>query len=293
LAHTSRMYGYPVGFDPGGGAFTFVLLVTGSVVFYRQRHRTDLALLLLPFGLALTAAFLRLYPYGASARIAQWAVPAICILSATGASWAIAQFSSARVRVSAMRVLLGFLIFFGVAQGVAYIVHPYKAQRDRAARDFARWFWMEKARDAELVCAWNDLELPFARPRGSHVLGNGQYWCNQRIYSPRHRRGEAADLSRVAEDHPIRVVFLESMISIPNNGFAEWLDEMRLQYQQVGMEQHKPAHYTDSPDFEQEEVVVFEFKPRTSPEIKRFERKQKRRNRPKGKKAASKERSGE
>jgi hypothetical protein len=292
LAHSGRMFGYPVGFDAGGGAITFVLFVIGSVVFFRRRCRTALALLLLPFGLALVAAALRMYPYGLSGRISQWAAPAICILAATGVAGVITRFSSARVRTAAARATLGFLVFFGVAQGVADVIHPYKAQRDRSARDFARWFWVEEARDAELLCAWNDLELPFARPHGSHVLGNGQYWCNQRIYSPRHRSGEVADLGRVADDHPIRVVFLRSMINTPGNGFAEWLDEMRLQYQQVGMEQHKPAHYTDSPDFEQEEVVVFEFKPRTNPEVKRFERKQKRRGKRQSKKPPDENNAG-
>lgn len=276
LAHSGRMFGYPIGFDAGGGAVTFILFAIGSVVFFKQRRRTPLALLLFPFGLALIAASLQKYPYGLSGRISQWAVPAICILAAAGFAWVLGLLSRVKARRLVMNGMLGFLAFFGVAQGVADIVHPYKAQRDREARDFARWFWVEKSRDAELLCAWNDLQLPFARPQGSHVLGNGQYWSNQKIYSPRLRRGEAADLSRVTDDHPIRVVFLESMIDQPGNGFSGWLDETRAEYQQVGLERHRPAHYTDSPDFEQEEVVVFEFKPRTSPDAKRFERKQRR-----------------
>jgi hypothetical protein len=277
FAHSGRMFGYPIGFDAGGGAITFILFVFGAVVLFRQRRRTPLALFLIPFGLALIAASLQKYPYGLSGRISQWAVPAICILAATGFTWVLGNLSRVRMRRLAMNAMIGFLALFGVAQGFADIVHPYKAQRDRAARDFARWFWVEKARDAELLCAWNDLQLPFARPQGSHVLGNGQYWSNQKIYSPRQGGGEAPDLSRVADDHPLRVVFLESMINQPGNGFAEWLDEMRAEYQQVGSELHKPAHYTDSSDFEQEKVVVFEFKLRTSPEVKRFERKQRRR----------------
>ena len=262
FAHSGRMFGYPIGFDHGGGALTFVFLLIGAVVFFRMRRRTPLALLLMPFGMALTAAAFQQYPYGLSGRISQWAVPAICILASTGLVRATRSLSSPTNRKRAIRWVFGFLVFFGLAQGVADIVHPYKASRDRSARDFARWFWVEKARDAELVCAWSDLRLPFAEPRGRHVLGNGQYWANQKIYSPRLARDDAADLSRVTDEHPLRVVFLSSMLNKPESGFAEWLEQMRSEYQQVGVERHKPAHYTDSPDLEQEEVVVFEFRPR-------------------------------
>ena len=166
------------------------------------------------------------------------------------------------------------LVGFGLVVAVRDIVQPYMGEEDRSARDFARWFWIEKARDAELVCAWNDLDLPFAKRPPAHILGNGQYWCNQRIYSPRLRRGEPVKLNSISKDHPLRVVFLESMINKPGNGFAEWLKDMRSRYQQVGEERFKPAHYTDDASFEQEEVVVFEFEPRVSEEDKRFKREQ-------------------
>ena len=276
-AHVGRMFGYPVGFDAGGGALTFILLVVGSVVLYRTRRRVPVALLLFPFGFGLIAAVMHKYPYGLGGRISQWAVPSICVLAAIGFSSLVARLSSLHRRSIAVKAMLGFLIFFGLVQGLMDIVHPYKAVRDRSARDFARWFWVEKGRDAELVCAWNDLKLPFAEPKGAHVLGNSHYWCNQRIYSPRHRRGEAADLTQVSAKHPLRVVFLETMINKPDSGFDEWLESMRTEYQQVGMERHKFAHYTDSPDLEQEEVVVFEFRPRLSREEKRLERQERRR----------------
>ena len=289
FAHTGRMFGYPIGFDEGGGAFPFIFFVVGGVVLYRRGRRLPVALLVLPFVVALVAAALRKYPYGLSGRISQWAVPAICLLAPVGFAWLVARLASPKWKSLAVKGALGFLALFGLAQGVMDIVHPYKAQRDQSARDFARWFWVEKARDAELVCAWNDLRLPFAEPRGSHILGNSHHWCNQRIYSLRHRRGGAADLDRLSAKHPLRVVFLESMITDPDNGFAEWLTEMRTEYQQIGTEQHKFAHYTDSPDFAQEKVVVLEFKPRRSREEKQLERRQRRQDRRQDRKSGPKE----
>ena len=277
-AHTGRMFGYPIGFEGGGGAKVFVLFVIGAIVFYRARRRAVVTTLLLPFGIALVASALRMYRYGQSGRITQWAVPAICILAPAGSVWILTLFSRPKARQIIARSVVGFLIFFGLILGVRDIVRPYMGKEDRAARDFARWFWVEKARDAELVCAWNDLELPLAKRPPAHILGNGQYWCNQRIYSPRLRRGETANLERISKDHPLRVVFLESMTNKPGNGFAEWLEETRSKYQQVGEERFRPAHYTDDASFEQEEVVVFEFEPRVSNEDRQSKREEAKRD---------------
>ena len=56
-------------------------------------------------------------------------------------------------------------------------------------RDFARWFWFDKAQDAELVCLWTDLHERFYAPPEGDDTGF-VYYCNQRIYSPRLAKGE-------------------------------------------------------------------------------------------------------
>ena len=238
-AHTGRTFGYPLGGENGGSVLTFAAFAAGAVVLYRAGERRLLAVLLLPFAAGLGAAVLQRYPYGGSGRVSQHLVPAICLLAGLGA----ARLSSlAKREASRRRAQAGVLVFlavFGLLLAPAAILRPYRDRPDSVGRDFARWFWDTKSRDAELVAAWEDLGLDFARPPDRWAPGGAGYRVNQRIYSRRLRRGDAADLARVSADHPLRVVFLGSALSGRQEAFAGWLDDMERRYELAGRERHR------------------------------------------------------
>jgi len=261
-AHTGRTFGYPLGAEHGGSVLTFAAFAVGAIVLFRARRRLHLALLLCPFGLAFVAALLGLYPYGGSGRVSQYMVPAICLLAGLGAARisSIAKRSASRRRAQAC--VLAFLVLFGVLFGLGSFLRPYRDRPDMIGRDFARWFWDVKSRDAELVCAWQDLRLDFARPgeRGWTPGGAG-YRINQRIYYKRIHRGQPPDLASVSEQRPLRVVFLGTAVHSQPDAFEEWLREMRTQYDFLGRERHDLGRFEEQHG-QGDWVEIYSFVPR-------------------------------
>jgi hypothetical protein len=73
------------------------------------------------------------------------------------------------------------LVAIGVVPLLRDATHPYRTERDRAARDFARSFWPEVAADARVLCLRADLNiLPADSPNPDVAL----YLANRRIYAP-------------------------------------------------------------------------------------------------------------
>lgn len=249
-AHTSRTFAYPVGGDQGGSTLTFLCFAGGAVFLYRAGKWLLLAVLVLPFVLMMGAAVLQYYPYGGSGRISQHLAPAICILVGLGSASFLARFQSVESRRRALFWALGVLAFFGVGSGVRDVIRPFLESSSIGSRDFARWFWTEKARDAELVCALVDA------PGGSEYRGQlpflPRYWSNQRIYSERHRLKEAPRWDRISEQHPLRVAVprvdldektassitdsVAQSIAASDAEVSAWLETLRSEYRQVGVE---------------------------------------------------------
>ena len=61
-------------------------MLIAAVVLWRRGQRTILALLVMPMGVALAVAALKLYPYGGQARIMQYIAPAVCLMAGLGLS---------------------------------------------------------------------------------------------------------------------------------------------------------------------------------------------------------------
>ncbi len=244
-AHTGRTFGYPLGGDDGGSLLTFAAFVAGAIVLSRAGRRHQLAVLLAPFALGMTAAILQRYPYGGSGRVTQYLVPAICLLAGLGAARLTTLARRPATRRRAQRVVLAVLLVFGVLLGVSTVLRPYRDRPDMAGRDFARWFWDVKSRDAELVSAWEDLGLEVARPPDQWAPGGAAYRINQRIYSPRHRRGDGPDLASVSHRRPLRVVFLGSALSKRRDALQEWSREMQTRYELAGREWHRLGGYRE------------------------------------------------
>jgi hypothetical protein len=227
--HTGPLFAYP----HGANRLTWLTAsIFGSFllgIMLRARRDTNVVVLLvLPFLLGIVAAALRRYPYGMSARVAQFLVPSTVILAAAGLAWMCARLRP----LPLARWATPGLVFVFVAMGLWRLGHdlgnPCRTPWDRTSREFARWFWDELSADAELVCVRTDLGIPF-RPGLWAYDGADQYLCFQRIYSRRHQQKLAPRWNAVTIARPLRcVLFNRTPNEVP--AFLNWIETHRNRY---------------------------------------------------------------
>ena len=110
---------------------------------------------------------------------------------------------------TAVLALFGFFLAFGAGILFRDLWYPYKSGTTLRAKEFAQWFWSDLAVDSELVCLETDLKANLSPGSYEHGLAS-LYLCNQRIYSPRHARGEPPRWDRLSAERPLRCVLFRS-----------------------------------------------------------------------------------
>ena len=228
--HSGSMLAYPAGGEGGGSLATLAMVALGAVVLWRSRRRTALGLCLLPMGMALIAAALHRYPYGgsangASARVMQYAAPGICLLAGLGGATLLDSFRRPRARSFSIGAALLGLVAVGLVPAARDVIHPYRAVPAQRAREFARRFWPEVGRGAEVAC----LRWDFGVGGGDSIhLGRPVALCNQAIYSPGRRAG-GPRWGAISADHPLRCVLCDAR---PADGpaVASWLGGMTTRF---------------------------------------------------------------
>ncbi len=261
--HTGEMMSFPVGGKNGASVTTFFLCLAGIVLLCRRRQTALLALCLVPPALNLAAAALHRYPYGESVRLAMHLGPVICLLAGLGAtgclSWAAVRRPRGRGPVV---VLLTLLALLPAGSAVRDLLWPQKSTNDRRARDFARWFWVARAFDGEVVCVKTDLGRNFQGP-GALEGEEAIYLCNQRIYSPRHARGEPPAWDRLSASRPLRCVrFTVTGGPSDDAAFQRWLADMETRYRLVSRQPYPFPVFHGRHDPKVNYLEVFEFIPR-------------------------------
>ncbi len=229
--HTGRMLAYPGGGDGGGSTATALLVIVGVAALLRRGDRAVLAALLAPFALTLVAAALRRHPYGGHPRVTQHLAPALCLLTGLGLAAIGARLrrpgAAGRFAIACLLALLGI----GVVPLLGDVARPYRTTVERDARDFARRFWPEITRDAEVACLrWDLRGAPWESPDFDTAL----YLANQAISRPAHSR--PSDLERVTSDHPLRCVLYHSGRE-PEPDLGDWLGDMQQRFRLVGQEE--------------------------------------------------------
>ena len=227
---TGPLFAFPHGGDLRLAWLTPVIFgcfAVGTMILLRQRRRVA-AVLALPILLTLAAAALRRYPFGLSARVNLYLVPAVLILAAAGMSWIWSRIPQLVVRRRVLMACGCLLVLFAVCRLGSDLGHPYRAPWDRTGREFARWFWEEMPSGGEVVCVRSDLGIPLG-PKRWYYDGADQYLCYQRIYSRRHRERRRPQWDRVSAEHPLRCVLLSRRPEeVP--GFAAWIEKHRGDY---------------------------------------------------------------
>jgi hypothetical protein len=264
--NTGFMFAYPEGGARGLSSLTFGCFVVAAVVLWRRGRRTVAALCLMPFAMALVAAAMHRYPYGLSARTMQYVAPTICLLTGLGASSVLARVGSAAMRRRAPSVLAAGLVVLGLGRMGYDVCHPYKFASDQRARAFAQWFWSEKSLDGEVACINRDLGTVF-QPEHWGRDATDAYLCYQKIYSPRHRRGEPVRLDAVSPTRPLRcVIFNEYPMETP--AFRAWMAGMLTKYDLRGFERYpiSSIERKKGPTWDSL-YLVYEFVPRAAPAV--------------------------
>ncbi len=255
--HAGAMLGYPIGGPNFGSTASLLCLIAGLVVLVRRRAWLLMFLLLTPLGLNFIAAALHKFPYGGHARMTLFLAPAFCILIALGltafATWIAAQRSKRRSPAlgkeashlpsrgsgrgaggEGILIVLSLLVLLGLTSWIRDITHPYKSGTTLRAREFAQWFWFELAHDGELVSCETDMKTDMS-PDKLNCGWSSLYFCNQRIYSPRHARGERPQWSNISSTRPLRCVLYRSPIEERESPAPDpqarqrWLDAMQTE----------------------------------------------------------------
>jgi hypothetical protein len=226
--HTGNMFAYPIGGASGASTLTFAFSLFGVVAFWRRGRRTVLWLLLSPFAMGLAASSLGQYPYGGSARIMQYLVPSICLFTGLGSALLLVRIRSASWGRHLVYTFAAFLAVLGTYFIGSDVFRPYRVYEDYASRRFARWFWSEPNRDAEVLCARNDLGLVF-QPTLWKTGMSSVYLYHQSLYRQRTQT-EFRDLASVKARTPaVRVVFFDRLPEYKPQ-YAEWLGRIRTSY---------------------------------------------------------------
>ena len=253
--HAGGMLGYPVGGPNWGSTLSMLLALVGVVVLVRRRSGLVFAMLVAPLALNFVAAAMHRFPYGGHARMTLFLAPAFCILIALGIAGLLAL---ARPRRSSnpqspipnpplLPAALALLLLLGTGSLLRDLTHPYKSGTVQRARDFARWFWFNMSQEGELVCFETDLKQCLSTR--SNTGWSSLYFCNQRIYSPRHARGFPPQFARISADWPLRCAVYRSPREEhesppPDPKVVEhWLEQMQLQYRLVSRDAYPfPAY---------------------------------------------------
>lgn len=270
-AHTGAIFAQPVGGENFGSTGTFLLCAAAVALWCRRRWYPMVLLCTLPFVLNFLAAAIHCYPYGGHIRLAMHLTPLVCLMAGFGAAVLLGRRRATRPgdRATAWPVLAVFAILGLISAGsiVRDLRFPARDVEELQNRGFANWFWGALARDRELVCVKTDFGKAFP-PAGTpwQCCVSASYLCNQRIYSPRHARGEPPRLDRVSRCRPLACVqYWQHETPYDQAAFAAWLEELKVRYdlELVSTERYPLLADNEGPDAPgSDRVEVYELVPR-------------------------------
>jgi len=210
------------------------------------------------------AATLHRYPYGGAVRFHLYMGGAICLLLGIGAARLLAH--DARRPWGAL-VLLAVMGVIGAGSLARDVWRPAKRMTDVRLRALAQSFWFNMSHDGEVVCLKTDLGQEFSE-QNFHWGYSATYLCNQKIYSPRHARGEQPDWDRIAPDWPLRCVLYRSGVfdDFDEAAYGDWLARMGEGYRLVAQDRIPiPIYDKRDRDLQQVDYLeVMKFVPRAA-----------------------------
>ena len=192
-------------------------------------------------------------------RIPLFMAPIFCLLTGLGAAAFLSLLKNRRWSAAGpVKAAMVVLLLIAVGTAVRDFFKPYKEPCWGRNRDFARWFWCDKAQDAELACYVNDMH-------GAKAGGDlaSIYYCNQRIYSARLAKQEPVHFDRVSKNHPLRVARFHGLseTAAEEAEFCRWLESKETEYRLVRHESFPMTFWIQRDLKCVEEVELYEFVP--------------------------------
>ena len=266
VVHSGDLMAYPCGGEGGASFLSLVACLVGAWILVKAGRSTPLAILVGPLVAGMAAAALGLYPYGgpaphgSAARVMQYAAPGLCLLIGLGFSTGLDRLGTWIGPARALRMAGVGLVLVGLAPLVEGARRPYRSFQAEAARAFARRFWPEVGRGAEVACLRWDFD---AAEWDSVRLGIAVSLCNQAICSPSRRAG-GPNWEAVSLERPLRCV-LGVGGEADSARVDAWLATMAGRYRLARREATdvNVAEPGRAPRLERYEV--FEFVPRVEP----------------------------
>jgi 4-amino-4-deoxy-L-arabinose transferase-like glycosyltransferase len=262
-SHTSEAFAYPAGGARGASSLTTVCGLAALVLLLRGRRFWLATLFTVPLALNFAAAALHGYPYAGHCRVMLYMAPIVCLLTGLGAAAILSLMTSRRWSAGAPVVAaLALLAAVGGITSVRDFLKPYKETCWQRNRDFARWFWTDKALDAELACVSTDWKQPVSSAGGDDLAS--VYFCNQRIYSRRHAQRLPLQIEQVSKDRPLRCArFRPSAVTEQDEiQFQEWLRSMEAKYRLVAREKYPLTFFVHEHELQCiDQVEMYEFVP--------------------------------
>ncbi len=269
-AHAGAIFAQPLGGENFGSTGTFLLCAVALAALWRRGRRPVVLLCTAPFALNFLAAAVHRYPYGGHMRLAMHLAPLVCLMAGFGAAVLLGRRRAAgpgdRAAARPVLAVLAVLGLIGAGSIVRDLRFPARDVQELQGRGFAAWFWGALARDRELVCVKTDFgkAFPPAGAPGQCCIAPA-YLCNQRIYSPRHARGEPPRLDRVSRSRPLACVqYWRHETPYDQAAFTAWLEELKVRYDlELLSSQRYPLLSDESPDEPGiDRVEVYELVPR-------------------------------
>ena len=278
-SHTSEAFSYPAGGARGASSLTTLCWLAALVLLVRGRRFWLATLCTLPLALNFTAAALHGYPYAGHSRVMLYMAPILCLLTGYGAAALLSVIacspafrrkwsdqSRLKPELRASVPVVAALVLLTAVAGITAVrdfLKPYKETCWQRNRDFARWFWSDKALDAELVCVSTDCKEPVSSAPGGDELAS-VYFCNQRIYSYRHAHRLPPQLDHVSKDRPLRCARFRPAAATEQDDarFKAWLRSMNAKYRLVAREKYPLTFFVHERELQYiDQVEMYEFVP--------------------------------
>jgi hypothetical protein len=266
--HASELTAYPFGGPSGSSTLSFLVWSLAIAALVRRGEREFLLFALAPLAVGLAAATLRKYPYGGHFKFNLYAAPAMCLVIGYGLAELSRRWSARVSPILFRRALLASLAAVALVTSVRSLQRPFKSLGDHDYREFARHWWPERERSAEVVCLKRDLGLEFAPATYDRLNFSAVFHCNQVMHSLRQRQRKAPDWNSVSAERPlVCVLFRDPWVPFDDASFAAWRAEMARDYdlRDHAVFKHHRLDHTERRVACEAVVETFEFIPRRYP----------------------------
>ena len=216
---TGEMMPYPVGGKYFGSVATTIAVVIGGWSWMRSPRRDLLPLIFGPLAMALVAAAIHRYPFGAPTRCQLYLAPLFILLAGEGLQ-TLATRMERRRPTNFRPIVLGVLTVIIVGTMARDVISPAKNGTDRTIRDLSRVLWQSDDLDGTPTwCLRENLGTTLSPEWDNYQNLLPDYLCGVHIYG----RPGAVSSDQLAATNACQIVIYHIEGRIRKKLRREWL----------------------------------------------------------------------